>query len=860
MKLVKRNIYGLLAALLTAVGLALIYTVGGSMPGGDYIFMQSDLRVLYASFGKLFWSSLLSGKGIDYTFYVSLGTPGIPLYTTYCLSPFNLLYVLIGNAELASVILVFLKLSLAAFMFQRFLRNSFRENGWSTVAFAVAYAMNAYCIIFYFNITFLDGVYMLPLIIELVLRFVKEQKGAKLVLAYAYLFVVQFYEGYIIGFFSLLIFVLAMVYVYGRKWKSYVTASLRFISVVVCAALMGAVFLLPTGIYLMNNRDETPVSWELTANLSDIYGNLFLGRYQDLSSPYPYLYCGILVLFLIPLFFSNKKIERRIKVLAVVPILYLLICSLWIPGYQFMHCFDKPDGFGFRFAYFFPFVFLTLAFYQWKKIEQVHLWSIICLALINMIYYAWVCMSGTSETIFNLLFLIIWSVLLVIRGKGKNVSWINVALAVVLWIELVINGSMTNVQTNRSMWEQREVYQAFQQVNQQAVDEIKAEDNGVYRVRQLNPYDYNDCAWNEYMGMTYFSSVMNKTLRSTLSHMGYYTSMRLGSDSGGSDVTRMLLGEKYTLDVNNMDGEEASPWYRHEETLSLVYMVSEKVLDVSLESDNAFENQNQLISGMTGQPMNVFLPYDGEIEVSKENLTVYWDGEGFGIEPAEGAQEGYLKFQLMKEAPLPVYGYFSQEEALYDQKSFYISTYDQQFRVAFPMRLSSSEIIKLHRDSEGKYAIVISFDEEHKMNNFYKQDYFYCYDAAIASRVYEQLKDHQMDITKMNGDDISASIDVEEDKTILFTSIPYDPGWHIIVDGEEIQPIAVVDSTFLAAQLTPGHHELHFYYQDPVVIAGGWISVTTLSLYLLVCICIRLRKGTLKVENICKEKKYAESH
>ena len=117
-----------------------------------------------------------------------------------------------------------------------------------------------------------------------------------------------------------------------------------------------------------------------------------------------------------------------------------------------------------------------------------------------------------------------------------------------------------------------------------------------------------------------------------------------------------------------------------------------------------------------------------------------------------------------------------------------------------------------------------------------------------------------MDITKMNGDDISASIDVEEDKTILFTSIPYDPGWHIIVDGEEIQPIAVVDSTFLAAQLTPGHHELHFYYQDPVVVAGGWISVTTLSLYLLVCICIRLRKGTSKVENICKEKKYAESH
>lgn len=859
MKLLKRNVYGLLAALLTAIGLALIYTVGGTTLDGKYIFMQSDLRVLYSSFGKLFWSSLLSGKGIDYTFYVSLGTPGIPLYTTYCLSPFNLIYVLIENAELASIMLVFLKLSLAAFMFQRFLKNSFHENSWSTVAFAVAYALNAYCIIFYFNITFLDGVYMLPLIIELLLRFVKEQKGAKLVIAYAYLFVIQFYEGYIIGFFSLLIFVLAMVYVYRQNWKNYVTSSLRFVSVVTCAALMGAMFLLPTGIYLLNNRDETPVPWELTANLSDIYGNLFLGRYQDLSSPYPYLYCGLLVLFLVPLFFANRKIERRIKVLAVVPILYLLICSLWIPGYQFMHCFDKPDGFGFRFAYFFPFVFLTLAFYQWKKMEQVHLWSIICLALINMIYYAWVCMSGTSETIFNLLFLIIWSVLLVIRGKGKWNIWINVVLAVVLWIDLVINGCIINLHTDKNVWEQREVYQAFQQVNQQAVEEIKAGDDGIYRIRQLNPYDYNDCARNGYMGLTFFSTVENTNLRNTLCHLGYYASMRLCSDFGGSDATRMLLGEKYTLDVNNI-ADDALPWIRHEETLSLGYMVSEKVLDVSLESDNAFENQNQLISGMTGQPMNIFLSYDGEVAVSKENLTVYWDGNVFGIAPEEGAQEGYLKFQLLEEPPLPVYGYLSQEEAFFDQKSFYVSTYDPQIRLAFPMRLSASEIIKLCRDSEGKYSIVISFDEEHKMNNFYKQDYFYCYDAAIASRVYEQLKDHQMDITKMNGDDISASIDVEEDKTILFTSIPYDPGWHIIVDGEEIQPIAVVDSTFLAAQLTPGHHELYFYYQDPVVIAGEWISVTTLSLYLLVCICIRLRKGTSKVENICKEKKYAESH
>ena len=72
MKLLKRNAYGLIAALLTVIGLVVIFTINGMMFQGEYIFLRSDLRALYATFGKLFWSSLLSGQGIDYTFFVSL--------------------------------------------------------------------------------------------------------------------------------------------------------------------------------------------------------------------------------------------------------------------------------------------------------------------------------------------------------------------------------------------------------------------------------------------------------------------------------------------------------------------------------------------------------------------------------------------------------------------------------------------------------------------------------------------------------------------------------------------------------------------------------------------------------------------
>ncbi len=52
-------------------------------------------------------------------------------------------------------------------------------------------------------------------------------------------------------------------------------------------------------------------------------------------------------------------------------------------------------------------------------------------------------------------------------------------------------------------------------------------------------------------------------------------------------------------------------------------------------------------------------------------------------------------------------------------------------------------------------------------------------------------------------------------------SIPYDTGWKCTADGTELEIIPVIDSTFSAAVLTPGTHEIKLTYKVPGLGAGS---------------------------------------
>lgn len=114
-----------------------------------------------------------------------------------------------------------------------------------------------------------------------------------------------------------------------------------------------------------------------------------------------------------------------------------------------------------------------------------------------------------------------------------------------------------------------------------------------------------------------------------------------------------------------------------------------------------------------------------------------------------------------------------------------------------------------------------------------KEVYFAYYNKDQFEKVYDELKTGQMEVKDYGNEYVKAHIDVNEEGKILFTSIPYDEGWEIKVNGETVEPIGLLDDAFLGIKLNKGSYDIEFKYHVPGFRTGLIISIISLIVLLL---------------------------
>lgn len=834
--------YGALAAGLTACASVIIFSLSGNLIGGGYTFMRGDLMAQYQPFIRQFLNSLFGPEDLDYSFYISMGMPTMAVYACNCLSPFNLIYLLVPDFDLASAVLVVGKLSLAAYTFQWFSRTILKNNMPSSVAFSMAYALCGHTVTYFHNIMFLDSVYMLPVIMGLVTIFVKEGKWKALTAAYAYLFLVNFYTAYMVGFFSFVLFLALLAVEYGKSWKKYLGKGIRFAGVVIWAALMGAAFLMPAAYALLG--DGAPDATELDGlrlTLPDLYGNLFLGQMQTLEGIFPMIYSGVAVVYMIPLFFADRRLGKKQKAIWTALLAFLMLCSFWPAGYLFLHCFDAPDSFGYRFGFFYSFLFAAVGCVEWKRAGDVSFKKLSALAVFNIIFYYLLYLwqgqrleeEYQSASILgwelNIFFLGLLLVLMRFAGQGEaKRKRAEKILTVLMMSELIVNGFFCVTRPGHEPAEIKVVYNNWMTSVQETVRAIKREDDGVYRIRYQNIVTMDQSTMFDYMDIPYFSTIENWRLRRTLCLLGYSVTPRAVSNAGGTPVTEMLFGQRYIvmaqqpLEINM----PVQPYYQNETALGLGYMVRDGFREVSLQ-DNAMDNLNRVVQGMTGEDIVCMIPYTGDILLRSENMVfgMTEDGTYAMYKQDEAMTDALLVYQIEPDSLYTSYAYFSQETSvkdpstpiLYGGKGIY---------------LAAPAIMQMEQGEDGD-SISIAMTDQTSSEGWYRNHYFAYYDATALQEVYDALKDHQLVVSERKGSRIRGTVEVAEDKTLLFTSIPYDKGWRIFVDGKEAATEALLNGAFLGTELTPGTHEIEMVYQSRLDTASAWISVTACAVFLI---------------------------
>ena len=82
---------------------------------------------------------------------------------------------------------------------------------------------------------------------------------------------------------------------------------------------------------------------------------------------------------------------------------------------------------------------------------------------------------------------------------------------------------------------------------------------------------------------------------------------------------------------------------------------------------------------------------------------------------------------------------------------------------------------------------------------------------------------------------VKGDVTVTADKTLLYTSIPYDEGWILKVDGKDCEYIKILNG-FIGVELEEGQHNIEFKYKLPGFKVG--LSISIISLIALGCIGI----------------------
>ena len=308
---IQQKHYGIVSAVLAMVGIYIIFSLCQYVNSGKFIIMDSDLIVQYIPYIKMFLRDLLNGESIWYSWNVSLGMNTSLVNAYYALSPFNLLYLIFWNVDenIITTIIIILKVGLSAYTFHMFLNRVVKRFGVETILCSLMYSLSTYVVLYgHMYNSWLEALYMLPLICVFIYELGDKKSYLKLIIAYAYMFVTQFYFAYMVGIFSFVFWILLLVVREKKSFKGYLKHISKYLSSVLLATGLAAVFILPTLFFLLKYSAPDATTFdELSTFIHDICYSLFWGNRVPSSNMFPALYCSSLALVLVPAYFLSHK-------------------------------------------------------------------------------------------------------------------------------------------------------------------------------------------------------------------------------------------------------------------------------------------------------------------------------------------------------------------------------------------------------------------------------------------------------------------------------------------------------------------------------------------------------------------------
>lgn len=840
----RKRIIILVAGIITAIIMGALFFSQQFAPFGTNSLAWNDANIQYLDFYAYYKDVIAGDNSILYTFSKTLGGTNIAVFSYYLSSPFMLLALLFHKSQLNALfdLNVLLKLALAAMTFSYFLLQRLekyitsRLKCFFVVALAVAYSLSQYSIAQASNNMWLDGVYMLPLMLLGVYRGFENKGGWKLSMVVGYSILVNWYLAGINCLFSGVWFVVE--YLLQRSGKEsfkersiyFIKNGIRYCITMLVGVMLSAALFLPT-IRALGNSTRGSLETD------KLFGFDFYGKIPSTIQNFVYgatssygsvaLFCGCLALIALVAYFVQKSENRYHKsVLGCLAVLGILM-YYFVPLYTVFSLFKEVGSYWYRFSHIGIFIILFIAAQYLIVLEHEKNYILplksacgfsAVLLILDYIHPIW----DYKETYLTAAVLIVVGGLVSLifytqkkQDKNRGGYYVLIAcLAVVCVGDYAHNARLL---MNTYYTSDTDQFEEYSREASEQIAAVKEYDDGTYRISQTSTRNmsedgltanYNEALAYNYWSLSGYTSSPDDIQRAFLEKLGYPRSgdnmcivntSILGADS--------LLGVKYVLSsypIKGLEKVDSIAQYNGKDTYENPYCLPMAIVynnsDITYNQTNPFEYQNSIYSKLAGEIEQIYEPvtYDMDTIEDKVIYTLHIPNGNYSI-------YGNIPWYASMDAALTVNDTYSKAYACWLSQSVF------------------------DIPAEGNEATIeIQSDKLYNMDSSNVQ--FYALNLDKLKQVVSRLKNDTPSYRVKNG---HAEIYVEnaEDKQSVYVSIPYDKGWTIKRNGEEIHADMIGDCMY-SIPLVEGENTIEMGYHVQGLKSG--IVVSILAVFLMV--------------------------
>lgn len=847
-------------------------------PFGEDTLLISDARSLYANYIP-YWKGVLSGAdSLLYSFSKGLGGNMVGVNAFHLLNPLYLLFAFADNIFLPTFysIISILSLSCCGVTMFYMLNRLFGTRG-SNLIFSTSYALIGFNVVNNWQMQWLSGVIVLPLIFLGIRNIFHKKSPLLYIFSLAFAIFSNFFIGYELCLVSVLFFVYFMI-LQGKTLdgKEKRRRTISFLISSLLAGGMTSFVWLPTVLSLVEGRAKQisldDFAFTERFPLLSTAARLFSGAHSinELIDGVPAVFCGILVLALVVLFFMNKEISRREKAAALFLVAAFILSFQITTFSSVFQMFSRPNWFAFRYSFAFSFVLILIATKQFQYLDQISLrdtlraGAILALFAVIVFHTEYEFVNGSAAVLDFALLAVMWAGFYLYKKKPETTSRQTLSLLLLLMVSINLYANYClSVYSEKDWFTKNADYQDGTKALSKVVDKIQAQDGSFYRMESeiARPSLLNEPMAFGYYGVGYAGSCERQFVTHNMSRLGvtwfdmrnyYLTGMPASMDS--------FLGLKYVIsrrDLNEeknyqklFDGTYDLQVFENPYALPVAMLSAEAVDSLSIADEpDVFLIQNRIWQTLTGHTEDLFTeekdftltghnPADpssltkqngddaAKAESDKENsANAILKVDDILVEqpgnPEVTEDNAYIKYQFTAQKDGPVY--------LYNYGCIDPNQGTQQATLQYVGTFHKGDIVT------GKILYADGTVTPSVLQAATQNVYIAYADMDVLDKYAAQLQGQNVTIEQpeKNRARLTGTIETNAAQQLLFT-IPYDKGLTLLIDGAPAQLNKAMD-LFMSADIPAGSHtyELTFF---PVGLKAG-IIISCAAVILLAVWC-----------------------